>query len=63
MDTTTALLDFDIFDDFLPLADGTSCDKLQLCKLAVCYRKKYMLCEREAALKAGIPRSTLQRYV
>ena len=63
INTTTAPLEFDSFDDLLPLADGTSCDKLQLCKLAVSYRENYMLSEREAALKAGIPRSTLKRHL
>ena len=60
---TTAVEEIDIFDEMVPPDDGTLVDKLQLCKFAVSYIEKNMLSVREAALKAGIPRSTLRRYV
>ena len=44
IDTTTAIEKFDIFDDFVPATDEMLGDKLQLCKLAVTYMEKHMIC-------------------
>ena len=60
---TAAVEEIDIFDEIVPPDDGTSVDKLLLCKFAVSYIEKNMLSVQEAAHKAGIPRSLLRRYV